>query len=88
MLALRRDVEQPLAAIVGALLLQDVAFVDQLLEHAAERLFSDLQHVQQFGNLHAGVAVDEMQDAMMRPAETELRQHFIRIADEITVGEK
>src|SRR6516162_194514 len=37
-LAFRRHVKQPLTAIVGALLLQHVTLVDQLLEYAAERL--------------------------------------------------
>ena len=47
------DVEQPLAAVVGALLLHHIALVDELLEHAAERLLGDLQDVEQLGDLHA-----------------------------------
>ena len=31
-------IEEPLAAIVGAFLLHDITFVDELLKHAAERL--------------------------------------------------
>ena len=73
---------------MGALFLHHIAFVDQLLEHAAERLFGDLQNVEQVGNLHAGIAVDEMQHAMMRAAEAELGQHFVGIADEIAIGEE
>ena len=75
-LAGRADIEQPLAAIVGALLLHDVALVDELLEHAAERLLGDFQNVEQLGDLHAGIAIDEMQHAMMRAAEAELVQHL------------
>ena len=82
------DIEQPLAAIVGALALHDVALVDQLLEHAAERLLGDLENVEQIGDLHAGIAVDEMQHAVMRAAEAELGQHLVGIADEIAIGEE
>jgi len=87
-LARRADIQQALAAIVGALLLHDIAFVNQLLEDATERLFGDLQDVEQAGDFHAGVAVDEMQDAMMGAAEAELGQHFIGIADEVAIGEE
>src|SRR6516225_5725717 len=67
-----RNVKQPLPAIAGALFLHDITLVDQLLEYAAERLFGDLQNIEQLGNFHTGIAVDEMQDAMMRPPEAEL----------------
>ena len=87
-LALRRDVEQPLAAVVRALLLHHVALVDQLLEHAAERLLGDLQDVEQVGDLHARIAVDEMQHAVVRAAEAELGQHLVGVADEVAVGEE
>ncbi len=86
--ALRRDVEQALAAVVRALLLQHVALVDELLEHAAERLLGDLQDVEQVGDLHAGIAVDEMQHPVVRAAEAELGQHVVRIADEVAIGEE
>ena len=87
-LALRRDEKQALAAVVLARLLHDIALVDQLLEHPAERLLGDLQHLQQIGDLHARMAVDEMQHPVVRPAEAELRQHIVGIADEIAVGEE
>ena len=87
-LARRADIEQPLAAIIGAFLLHHIAFVDQLLENAAERLLGDFQNVEQVGDLHPGIAVDEMQHAMVRPAEAELGQNLIRIADEIAIGEE
>ena len=87
-LALRRDVEQPLAAVVRALLLHHVALVDELLEHATERLLGDLEDVEQLGDLHAGIAVDEMQHPVMRAAEAELGQHVVGIADEVAIGEE
>src|SRR6185437_5098629 len=85
---LRGRVEQALAAIALAFLLLDVAFVDQLLEHAAERLLGDLENVEQRRDLHTWVAIDEMQHAMVGTAEAELRQHLVGIADEVAIGEE
>ena len=87
-LARRRDIKQPLAAIVLAFALHDVTVVDELLEHAAKRLLGDLENVEQVRNLHAGIAVDEMQNAVVRPPEGELGQHFIGIANEVAIGEE
>ena len=87
-LALRRHVEQALAAVLRALLLHHVALVDQLLEHAAERLLGDVEDVEQVGDLHAGIAVDEMQHPVMGAAEAELGEHLVGVADEIAVGEE
>ena len=39
-------------------------------------------------NLDPGIAVDEIEDTVMRAAEAELRQHFVRIADKIAVRKK
>ena len=83
--ALGRNVEKPLAAVVLALLLKDVAFVDELLEHPSQRLLGDLQHVEQIGDLHPRIPVDEMQHPVVRPAEVEAGQHIVRIADETFV---
>src|SRR5262245_44471722 len=87
-LALRRDIEQALAPVVRALLLHHVALVDELLEHAAERLLGDLEDVEQLRNLHAGIAVDEMQHPVMSAPEIEFRQHVVGIADEVAIGEE
>src|SRR5690348_441860 len=87
-LALLCRVEQPLAPVLRAFLLQHVAFVDELLEHAAERLLGDVEDVEQVGDLHARIAVDEVQHAVMGAAEAELRQHLVRIADEVAIGEE
>ena len=54
-LALGGDIEQPLAAVVLALLLHDIALVDELLEHAAERLLGDLQDVEQSATFMPGL---------------------------------
>ena len=60
----------------------------QLLEHASERLFGDLQNHQQVCNLDAGIAVDEVQHPVVRAAEAEFGQHMVGIADEIAVSEE
>ena len=87
-LALGGGEKKALPAIVVAGLLHDIALVEQLLQHASERLLGDSQHVEQVGDLQSGIAVDEMQHAMMRTAEAESLELVIGVADEIAVGEK
>src|SRR4029077_4545700 len=67
------DMQEPLPAVVLALLLQHVTLVDQLLENPAKRLLGDAQQVQQFGDLHAGMAIDKVKHPMVRPAKSEFR---------------
>ena len=86
-LPLRGDEQQPLPA-VGALPLLDIALVDQLLEHAPERLLGDLENAEQLGDLHAGIAIDEVQHAVMSAPEAELRQDLVGVADEIAIGKE
>ena len=62
-------VEQALAAVDRARPLLDEAGVDELLQHAAEALLGDLEDVEQVGDADAGMAVDEVDDAVMGAAE-------------------
>ena len=87
-LALGGGVKKALPAVVVAGLLDDVALVEQLLEHPSERLLGDAQHVEQVGDLEAGIAVDEMHHPVMRPAEAERLELMVGIADEVAVGEE
>ena len=87
-LAFRRRIQQTLSAVFRALLLRNVSLVDQLLEHATERLFCDVEDLKQVGNFDARVAVDEMEHPMVRATEAQLKEHLIRITDEIAVGKK
>ena len=87
-LALGGGVKQALPSVVIAGLLHDIAFVEQLLEHPAQRLLGDAQHVQQIGDLEAGIAVDEMHHPVMGAAEPERLELVVGIADEIAVGEE
>ena len=81
-------VEQALAAVGLAGLLFDIAVVDQLAQHAGKALLGDFQDIEQVGNRHAGLEVDEIQDAVVGPAETLPFKQCISIADEVTVGEE
>jgi hypothetical protein len=86
--AFGRGIKKALAAVVGAFLLHHISLVDELLEHAPERLLGDIQDVQKVRDLHARIAVDEMQHAVVRAPETELGEHMIGIADEVAIGEE
>src|SRR6185312_384752 len=56
--------------------------------HPAKRLLGDSQHVQQVGDLEAGIAVDEMHHPVMGAAEPESLELVVGIADEVAVGEE
>ena len=64
-------VQQPLAAIARTFPLHDIALIHQLLEDAAERLLGDAQKLEQVGDLHARIAIDEVEHAMMGAAKAE-----------------
>ena len=87
-LALSGDVKQPLPPVIGSFLLHHITLLDQLLEHAAQRLLGDLENIEQLGDLHAGISVDEMQHPMMCSPEAQFRQNIVRITDEIAISEE
>ena len=87
-LALGGGEKKALPPVVIAGLLHDIAFVEQLLEHPSQRLLGDAQHVEQVGDLQAGIAVDEMQHPVMGPAEAEGLELMVGVADEIPIGEE
>ena len=80
--------QKALAAIGASRPLHDVALVDQLLEHAGEALLGDGEDVEQVGDAQARMAIDEMQHAMMRPAEAEILEDRVGVAGEIAIGEE
>src|SRR5262245_7023726 len=86
--AFRRRIQQALTAVLRPFLLQNVTLVDQLLEHAAERLLGDVEDLQQVGNLYARVAVYELQHPMMGAANIKLEENLLRIANKIAISEK
>ena len=77
-----------MSAIIVAGLLHDVSFVEKLLEHPPERLLGDPQHLEQIGDFQSGIAIDEMQHPMMRPAEAEGLELMVGVADEVAIGEE
>ena len=48
---------------------------DQVLQHTAQRLLGDAQNVEKLRHRHAGVAANEMQNPVMRPAKAKLLQN-------------
>src|SRR5204863_155280 len=77
-----------IAAIALAGLLHDPPLIHELLENAGQALLRNLQNLQQVGDAKAGMAIDEMQHAVMRASETELGQRRIRLPGEVAVGEE
>src|SRR5262249_36918963 len=68
-LALLSEPQPALASVSRAALLLDVALLDQILQHAADRLLGDLQDRQQMADRLSAVAADEIERAVMRAAE-------------------
>src|SRR5439155_12051416 len=60
--------QQALAAIGGAGLLLDIAVIDQLPQDSGEALLGDLEDVQQVGDRHAGLQIDEIQHPVVSAA--------------------
>ncbi len=85
--AFRRQAEAPFAAILVSGLLDDEAFIDELLQNARQRLLRYLQNVEQFRDLQAGIAVHEVQDAVVGAAKAVLLEYGVRIAGEAAVSE-
>jgi hypothetical protein len=69
-------------------LLLDEAGVDQLLQHAAEALLGDLENVEEVGDAHAGVAVDEMETRWCARPKPSPASALVGIADEVAIGEE
>ena len=75
-------------AIFRSLFLRNVTLINQLFEHPTQRLLCDVEDLEQVRNLNARIAVDEMEHAMVRATEAQLEEHFIRIADKVTISKK
>ena len=58
------------------------------MQHPAEALLGDPQDVEQLRHRHAGIAADEMDDAVMRAPEAEVGEDLVGIGDEIAIGEE
>ena len=86
--ALVGRVQAPLPAVDRAGSLEDIALVDQLLEHPRQTLLGDLEDAKQVGDPQPRIAIDEMQYAVVRTSEAQLGKYGIRLGDEIPIGEE
>ena len=86
--ALGRQVEQALAPIGLAAPLLDEAFANQLAQHPGEGLLGDAQNGEQLADRHAGIAADEVDNAVMGAAEFVAGQNAIRLSGEVAIGEE
>ena len=86
--AFRRQIEQPLAPIARAFALIDEALVDEIAQDAAEALFGDAQDVKQFGDVHARIAANEVDDAVVGAAEAVVIENVVGIGDEVAIGKE
>jgi hypothetical protein len=60
----------------------------ELAENAAQALLGDFQNIEQLPNRHPRMAPDEMDDAVMGPPETVLREDRIWLGGEIAIGKE
>src|SRR5690606_34159994 len=82
------QVEQALAPVLRARLLQNIAAVDELLQNTCETLLGNLEDIKEIGHPQARVPVHEVKNAVMCPAEAELREDGVRLAGEVAIGEE
>lgn len=87
-LALGRGEKKTLPAVGIASLLNDIAFVQKLLEDPAQRLLGNPKHVQQIGDLQPRIAGHKVHHPVVSPAEAELLQDVVGVPDKVPIGEK
>ena len=80
--------KEPLAPILVAFALINILLLDKLLENPRKTLLGDTQDIEQLRNRHAGIAADEMDDAMMRPPKAEIGEDCVGVGNEIAIGEE
>jgi len=84
--ALLCEPQQALATVARAALLLDVTLLQQVLQHARDRLLGHLQDRQQMAHGLAGMTADEVARAMMGAAELVLLELLVGFEREIAVG--
>jgi hypothetical protein len=68
--------------------LDDETALDKLAQDAREALLRDVENEEQVSDPEAGIAGDEMQDAMMRATVAELGQDGVGVTREVAIGEE
>ncbi len=86
--ALCRDEQAALAAIIVTGPLHNETLVYELLQHAGEALLGDLQDVEKIGDPQTGVAMNEMENAVVRASEAVFLEDGIGARRELAVGEE
>lgn len=87
-LAFGRGEKKTLPAVRIPSLLDNIAFVQKLLEDPPQRLLGDPEHIQQVGDLQPWIAGHEVDYPVVSPAEAEFLQNMVGIADKVPIGEK
>jgi hypothetical protein len=70
----------------AAALLLDVFLLEQVLQHATDRLLGDLQDRQQMADRLAGMTADEIERAVVAPAELVALELLVRFEGEVAIG--
>lgn len=81
-------VQQALAAIFQSGYLLDKTGLDQILEDARQALLGYAQHLQKISHRQAGIAVDEVQNAVMGAAEFEPFKDHVGRSNEVAIGKE
>src|SRR5262249_2506675 len=84
--ALLGQPQQALATVTCAALLLDVALLQEILQHPGDRLLGDLQDRQEMSHGVPGMAADEIERAVMRPAELIVLELLVGLEREVAVG--
>ena len=59
-----------------------------MFEDAGQALLGDLEDIEEIGNPEAGIAVNEVQHAVMRAAEAEVVEQGVRLAGKVAIREE
>jgi hypothetical protein len=84
--AFGREPQQAFAAVARAALLLDIALLDQVLQHTADRLLGYLQDRQEVTDGLTGMAPDEIEGAMMGAAELVMPELLVGFEGKVAIG--
>src|ERR1051325_1991407 len=82
------QLQEPLAAVLRAAMLDDEAPTDELAQHPVEALFCDPQDRQQIADGHLRMTPDKMHDPVVRAPKAVLLEDRIGLIRKVAIGEK
>src|SRR5689334_6505022 len=82
------QLQQALAPVLRAAVLDDEAAPQQLPEHAVQALLRNTQNAEKLADRDVRVAADEMDDPVMRPAEAVFGKDLVGLGGKIPIGEE